>query len=159
MSASDETAFDFSSLAPREIPVVGPDGARYVLREASADAAIRYRELNLRARRLEDGKLVGWTGEMVQSDVVLVAHCLYRTDAAGNRTGVTVPVELVRGWPDQVQAKLYDWVINNSPTLRPPATAAELEAEIARLRDRLAAVRAGAADGPKAPPASGAGSS
>ena len=151
------TVFDFSNLAPREVPVVGPDGNRYVLREASADAAIRYRELNLRARRLEDGKLIGWTGDFVRSDAVLVAHCLHLVDVDGKVTPVTVTEETVRTWPDQVLGKLYDWVITNSPTLS--AGVAALEADLKRVQERLAAARAAAVDGPKASPATGAGSS
>lgn len=142
--------FDFSNLAPKEEPVIGPDKERYVIREASGDAVIRYREMNIRARRLEDGKLVGWTGEMVASDAVLVANCLYRTDKDGNRTEVTVPVDLIRRWPNQVLDKLYEWVLNNSPGLGGPTTLSELEKEKKRIEDRIAAVKAADIDGPKA---------
>lgn len=152
-------AFDFSNLAPREEPVIGPDGERYVLREASADAVIRYREMNVRARRLEDGKLVGWTGEDVASDAVLVAACLFRTDKDGQRTNLTAPVDVLRGWPNQVLERLYEWVLNNTPGLRPASSVPALEAERARIDRAIAAAKAGAVDGPKASPATGAGSS
>lgn len=118
--------FDFSDLAPREKKVVGPDGQRYVLREASHDAAIRFRDHNMNAGRFDPttGQHIGYR-DLNAGEPLLVSLCLFEADAEGRlRLGqdgqpISVPEARVRGWLNSITSKMYDWVVDNSPGLLP----------------------------------------
>lgn len=104
---SEELNFD--DLAPIEIPVkVG--GKAYLLREASGDAACKWRNALLKATRLgPEGKPVSIDG-MADTEPLLISLCLFETadNGDGSRTA-TKPVSIatIRSWPARVQAKLF----------------------------------------------------
>ncbi len=92
-------AFDFSSLEKIEIPVKGPDGKDYVLREATGAGAKKYRSYVGSCFNQKKGT-VNNIGEIIP---LIVSLCLY--DASTNKL---VPQALVESWPDKVQQKLAD---------------------------------------------------
>ncbi len=121
---------DFSDLAPREVKVrVGPQ--HFVLREASGDAAIKYRNAQMRANktRWDETKnrivFVGMDG-LADVEPVLVAACLYAahdgklpTVADGSADPSKLVTEaVIRGWPVRVQTALFSWIMDNSEGLR-----------------------------------------
>lgn len=94
---------DFGDLEPKQIPV-RRRGKEYWLREASEDAARKYRNACVRGARMQDGKVVSIDGVGdVQS--VLVAACL--TEQGTNRT---LTVEELRTWSARHVKQMFDWV-------------------------------------------------
>lgn len=81
-------------------------GKLYYLTEASAEAGSDYRDRVISGTRVEDGKAVGMTG-LATAQLVLVSHCLFHTDSAGDRTKQRVSVDTLRRWPDRVLRKLF----------------------------------------------------
>lgn len=142
--------FDFSKLTLKTESVTGPDGRPYLLRGASAAAAVQFREANLRGQVMEDGKLVRLQG-LVESEPLLVSLCLFSLDEAG-KPDAPVPVQVIKGWPVEVMKTLYEWVVDNSPGLVSRTREGLLE-EKARVERALAELDAKAAD-PKASPGS-----
>lgn len=117
MSHHDELTFDdLESLKPVEVPF-SYGGTRYVLREASGEAAASWKAAQLRAHRpTADGKLLP-TPELVETEPLLVSLCLYRADATGaiptDRNGgpcpkSLVPAKEVKALPSRVQRFLFE---------------------------------------------------
>jgi hypothetical protein len=128
---------DFPDLEPKEAKVT-LRGQKYLLREASADAVLKYRAAMMRGSRglnLTEGfspdKLSGpqkveMSISVQDAEVILAANCLYRADEDG-----TVPVippgvldprrlideVLIRQFPSHVLSRLIDWVKQNSDEL------------------------------------------
>lgn len=111
---TEELCFD--DIAPVEIPVrVG--NARLILREASGDAAARYRNAVLKATRLNaDGK-PSFVDGLADTEALLISRCLYYADDNGNLrltpAGTPDPrylvaLETIRNWPYRVQEALFD---------------------------------------------------
>jgi hypothetical protein len=113
----DELTFDdLESLKPAEVPF-SYGGTRYVLREASGEAAASWKAAQLRAHRpTADGKLLP-TPELVETEPLLVSLCLYRADASGgipaDKAGgpcpkALVPAKEVKALPSRVQRFLFE---------------------------------------------------
>lgn len=151
---SDEV--DFSRLALRTTKVRGPDGQPYLLRGASAAAAVAFREANLRGQVMEDGKVVGIRG-WVESEPLLVSMCLFPRDNQEGVGGPPVPVDRIKAWPVEFMKWAYEWVVDNSPGLVSRTRESLLE-ERARV-DRQLAELDRRTDNPKGTPASTAGCS
>lgn len=96
-------AFDFGDLTPRE-DTFTLYGKEYVLREASADAACKYRNAIIRGAKFSDGKISGADG-LADAEPLLVSLCLFEKTDKGDRA---VPINVVRGWPNRVQKPLFD---------------------------------------------------
>lgn len=96
----EELVFDSTNLI--ELPVrVG--STKYVLREASGDAACKFQ--NARVSRYiynDDGKLKGLR-DMADLEPFLVSLCLFMEDKATPISEVTI-----RSWPQRIQSKLFD---------------------------------------------------
>lgn len=92
---------DFNDLSLVEIPV-NIDGASYVLREASEDAARQYQNAITRCTQLQDGKVSGISGPLADTQSMLVSLCLFSAD------GKRVPETKVRQWPARVVSRLFD---------------------------------------------------
>ncbi len=97
----DELNFDDLTLI--ELPV-SVKGVKYVLREASGDAAVRYRN------KLLDGTTLGPEGNVVKVigmanvEPFLVSLCLF------DEKGRPVKCELIRSWPARIQKALFEKV-------------------------------------------------
>lgn len=156
MSERNDDELDFSNLRLRTRKVRGPDGRPYLLRGASAAAAVQFREANMRGRVYEAGEVVRVQGH-AESEALLVSLCLFPRDEAGGIAGPPVPVDQVKAWPTEVMKRCYEWVVANSPGLVSRTRESLLE-ERALIDQQLADLEAGAAD-PKGTPAPTAGCS
>jgi hypothetical protein len=134
----------FDDLAPAEVPVrIG--GERFVLREASGDAAAKYNNARMRAHKLQDGALVGLDG-VGDLEPLLVSLCLYKADKDGGlpltKAGdadprFLVPQEQIRRWKGNVQHALFDKAKELSPWLIQAPTPEALREQIALLQKQL----------------------
>lgn len=89
--------FDFSDLSVREIKNVKVGAKSYTLREASADAACRYRNAIFGSTKLGDnGKPVSMEG-IADAEPLLLSFCL-----VDDETGNQVSVKTVLTWPSRV---------------------------------------------------------
>lgn len=94
-------ALDFNDLSPIEVPV-SIDGRSYILREATGDAACRYRNALLACTQLgPEGKPSSVKG-MADAEPLLVSLCLF-DDAGKPVSGPTI-----RKWPARVLKALFD---------------------------------------------------
>lgn len=167
---TDTEPLDFSDLAPRYEPVRGPDGRNYILMEATADAAVRYRNAAARAGKWADGKVVGFEN-IADAEPLLVALCLAETNDRGemrlkhDNTPITVAEGLIRKWPHRVLKRLFDRVKVLSPDLFPELTREELVKERERIDREIAEwdakeeTKKAVADAPKESLGNGPGSS
>lgn len=135
---------------PKSVPVtIG--GRKYLLKEATADAAVRYRNAAARAARMTDGKVTGVDG-IAEAEPLLVANCLFELRGDGG-TGPLVSVTTIKGWAVRVQKQLFDRIKEMSDGLVDTPTAEVLEREIAERQRQLADLRKGASDPKGEPPA------
>lgn len=95
---------DFSNLAPIEEPVKY-QGQDYVLVEASAGAAITFRNARTNSLKFQDGKLVGYNNP-AEIEPLLVSLCVFAIDKAGKRKPVSV--ETIKSWPSQMVTTLFE---------------------------------------------------
>jgi hypothetical protein len=104
-------SFDFSSLSPVEIPVVGPDGKQYVLKEANGTAAKRYNDARTGGILFEGGQLkkIEGAGSL---EPLLVSLCLFAVEGEGEKK-VLRPMAnhqpyIEREFPARVIKQLYN---------------------------------------------------
>lgn len=102
-------AFDFGGLEPRSVPVKY-EGKNYVLREASEDAHVKYRNAVLRASKLNEKGNISSMDGMADSEPILVAACLFEqyTDAKGAQRERPMLVNQILQWPTRVVKPLYE---------------------------------------------------
>jgi hypothetical protein len=148
----DPMAFDDPD--PKFVPVT-VKGEKYRLYEASADAAIRFRNSAAKSARLKDGKVVGVDG-VADSELVLVANCLFHTNDNGD-LGAPASEHKIRGWRVAVLKGMFERVKEMSDGLVDPSTPESLREQIAELQRQLAEAEAGGSPG-KAAPSAGTGS-
>lgn len=119
MNPLEEMMFD--NLTPNEVPVrIGTQ--RYILREASADAARQFRNAAATGAIISEGKVQ--TGERV-GDIqpLLVSQCLFKVDEFDEATNAIlkvspVPYQMVLNWPDRVVSDLFNAIRDISPALK-----------------------------------------
>jgi hypothetical protein len=118
--------FDFSSLEEIRIPVVGPDGLRYVLCEASGEAAVQFNNFRASCVRFTDGKLSSVKGPGA-GEALLVSLCLFPAKVETSEDGEekweplktiagqngrdqlnNIDQAVIRSWPSKIQKKLFD---------------------------------------------------
>lgn len=134
---------EFDDLAPTEIKVrIGKD--HYLLREASTDAATKYRNAQIAAMRVSDGKVTGMAG-IADTDPLLVSLCLFPLENGVpklDRHGwpVNVPISFVRGLRNKITKVLVE-KIRSISDLDEEDTEESLSTQISLLQDRLAAIR------------------
>ena len=100
--------FDFGDLAPKEFHFKAA-GKRFVLREPSGDAAVKYRNAVMKSTKFTaEGKPTGIDG-LADAEPLLVALCLFEkvADKNGNEMFSPVSVTFVRAWPAWLQKKLF----------------------------------------------------
>lgn len=138
--------FDFDDLAPIEIPV-RIAGVAYILREASEAAACKWRNHQLKATRMADGKVTGMDG-MADAEPLLVSLCLCQTNPDGTlkldpqRNPANVPLALVLSWPARIVKPLFEKAKEISD-LTEKETADALEKRLLETREKLDKLRAG----------------
>ena len=151
------TAFDFNDLEPARVPV-RYKGRQLVMVEATADAAAKYRNAQMKATKLQDGKPVGIDG-FADADPILLSACLFEVKAGDplSPTAELGPVGtgFVRGMPHRI-AKPLLMKLKHISGLNDDESEESLERQRKDVEGRLAKLReakaAGAeAPGPKAP--------
>ncbi|MEM2932494.1 MAG: hypothetical protein QXI61_06605 [Nitrososphaerota archaeon] len=94
--------FDFSNLSVIEVPVIGPDGQKYVLKEATAKVAKEFNNARI------SGVVLGPTGKpqrlesIGELESLLVSLCLFHED------GRPVLRQQIEKWPAKVVKSLFD---------------------------------------------------
>ena len=92
---------NFDDIAPIEIPVV-IKGKRYTLKEASGDAACRYRNAVLSALQVSKTGEVTGARNLADTEPLLVSLCLF------DEQDKPVPIKTVRSWPARVVRTLFE---------------------------------------------------
>lgn len=92
-------SFDFDSVVTAHIPV-RIDGKDYLLKEATGEASVKFRNACMKVMAFQDGKL-SRVGDLANAEILLVALCM--TDAEGK----PVSEATVKGWPAKVVKKLF----------------------------------------------------
>lgn len=95
---------DFDDLAPQSVAVT-IKGQKYVLREATEEAARQYRNAQYRSMKMgPDGKPSSLDG-MADTGSILVSGCLFAVTATGESP---VPLTAVRLWPARIVGPLFE---------------------------------------------------
>ena len=130
--------FDFDSLEVIEIPVkVG--GEVYTLREASGDAAFKFRNAAMKCTKLgPDGKPASVEG-IADIEPLLISLCLF------DSKDKPVPVTKIRTWRNKVCKSLYEKILEISE-LGNDEDASTLEKQLADIQAKLDKVRAADTD-------------
>jgi hypothetical protein len=128
---------DFNDLSVIEVPVKVA-GRNYVLREATEEAACRWRNHMLRATRIgQDGRPTG-IGDLADSEPLLVSLCLFEAKEDGT-AGAPVKLAAVKGWPSRVVGRLFAKAKQISE-LEEKEDRAALEQRLRDITDKLAAL-------------------
>lgn len=139
----------FDDPTPGKVEVV-IGNEEYVLKEASGDTAVKYRNMLLRATKMTDGKVSGIDG-MADAEPFLVSACLFRiVDMKGTRTEVPVALAAVRAFKDSLLKSLFERVKKISG-LDDKETAESLKKKIADLTAKLEVLQRGQDDAKNSP--------
>lgn len=128
---------DLGSLKPILVPYkIG--GKAYVLREADAGTAAEWNNLQIKAAKLDDGKVVSF-GAVADGEPFLLSKCVFevrgKTDEGEPILGA-VALSWIKALPARISKVLYDKAIEISG-LKSKKTKAELERQIAKLQEEL----------------------
>lgn len=119
-----------------------PDGSdgpvkEYLLREASGEAATKWREVVMSATRFnKDGKPSGVQG-LSESEPLLVSLCVFPRDAKGGWSDRHITVMEVKSWPARVQKDLFERAKKISHLSEDADTEEAIQKRIAELTERL----------------------
>lgn len=133
---------NFDDLQPIEIPVKFRN-RRFMLKEATGDAAVKYRNAMLESTKLgPDGKPVSVKG-MANIEPYLVSLCLIEliADKDGKDRERPVSDTTLRGWPNRVLKPLYDTCKEISALSEEDDTEEAITKKIEDLQKKLAIVR------------------
>ncbi len=123
---------NFDDLTPVEIPF-SLGGKNYVLREATGDAAVQYRNAVAASTQLADGK-VSSIKNMADTEPFLVSLCVWELLEDGKERAITGA--RVRSWPARVQRRLFKKIQDVSEL--DEASLQELHKECKELNERIA---------------------
>ena len=132
---------DFDDLAPIEEPVKYKK-RKFVLREASEAAAIKYRDARMRGSEIvgtPDGGgpiTIRQGGSAAEVQWVLVSECLYDVNGNGSVKDRPVGAE-VKSWSSLVVRRLFDRVFEISPGLSEIETKDMLLKRLADTQEKL----------------------
>lgn len=126
--------FDFDSLEAIEFPVK-VDGETYTLREASGDAAFKYRNAAIKCTKLgPDGKPAS-IENLADIEPLLISMCLFDSKAK------PVPAVKIRSWKNRVCKSLYEKILEISE-LGNDEDVASLEKQLAEIQAKLDKLKA-----------------
>lgn len=130
---------NFESIEPISIPVTIA-GKNYVLKEATADVACKYRNIILKSTKLNvDGRVTSMEG-LADAEPFLVSLCLFEVDGDKLKP---VPITTIRSWPNRIQKALFAEAKNISE-LDEKETEAILQKRIKDSQEKLEGLRSGA---------------
>ncbi len=143
---------DFNDLTPQERrETLGGD--EYVIREASEAAAVAYKNAQMRAAKMSDGKLTGFDG-YADADLVLAVACLHPVDKSTGQVKVdqsgdpwTLAERTVKRWPHRVVKRIVAVVKELSPDLEDKETRETLVKQRDNLQKKIDELDAEAAKG------------
>ena len=107
---------DLADLAPREITIKVKGVPKYILKEASADAAAKYRNATLKGASIDQVTKKVTPGEMANGEAIVVAACLFEIWDE-NKSPRPVLLSTVLGWRCEAVSQLFDKVVAMSPGL------------------------------------------
>jgi len=120
----------FASATLNEVPITIGE-KKYIMREASGDAATAWRNAKVDAIKLSpSGKPVGAKG-IANSDPALLARCLF--DCENNR----IPLDEIQSWPDKIQKTLVERLLQISEL-----STSEVEKSMKKFLDEMDKVEA-----------------
>ena len=141
---NDETRADEDFMRPMsfdESPIEVPvsiQGKKYVLREASGDAARKYHNAVLSSTQLgPEGKPSRIKG-MADVEPLLVSNCLFSVDDEGQQ--VPVLLQTILDWPARVQKGLFERIKDISDLVE-EGEVEELEKALEKAKQRVAAAK------------------
>lgn len=119
---------------------------RYMLREASADAVVKFRNALTANAQLGQGGRVSRIGNIADAEPLLVSLCIVELYDHDTGKGVEtkerpVPLSVVRSWPNRILKPLFDKVKEISAIHEDEETEESLGKEIARLQGKLDLLR------------------
>lgn len=137
----EANAFDFGDLPPTET-VVKYRGEEFVLTEASADAATKYKNASMKAAKMDDAKVVGVDG-LADADPLLVSLCLFKLDHKTLVNGAprreTLAASAVRTkFPHKHLKQMYEWIKYHSDLNEEDETLDALKRRRAELDKKIA---------------------
>lgn len=121
----------FDSVSLQEESVVIAD-KEYVLREASGDTAVQYRNKTMAGMALSDGKL-SRIESLADAEPFLVSRCLFECGEIQKN----VPESTVRSWPNRIQKALFDRAKEIS-SLDDELTVEQIDEQIKKLQEQRA---------------------
>jgi len=126
-------SLDFSTLEIIELEIA-IDSKTYLLREASGDASVKYRNACLSATKVKDGKVSGFDG-LADVEPLLISFCLYERKEDGTR-GNRVKLDKIRAWPARVQKALFEKTKEISELDEDEETVESLEKKLKEAREK-----------------------
>lgn len=109
---------DFDDLAPIEVPIKVKGEIKYILKEASADVAMKYRNAAMRGSVIDTATKRITPGESAGAEVIAVAASLYEVYQHANEQKLRLMLlSTIQGWKNTVVMKLFDKLKEISPGL------------------------------------------
>ena len=128
------TPLVFNDLAPISVPVEIA-GKQYLLKEASEDAACRFRNARFEGAKLSDDGRMMSVGNMADVEPLLVSLCLFELYGVnGDTKERPVLLSQVRAWPPRVVKPLFEKVKEMSDGLEEKPTKESLTKQIEKLQ-------------------------
>jgi len=103
--AKKEQVLQWDTVDLIELPVKIA-GKEYVLKEASGDVAVTYRDALLACTTLGDNFKPSKIEGMASTEALLVSLCLFQVGVEGKQTPVSETV--IRSWPNKIIKPLYN---------------------------------------------------
>lgn len=129
--SDQQEAIIFEDLTQVEVPVT-LGNVKYILREATGEAAVKYQNAVTKCSRFTDGEFSGIQGDLADTQPLLVSLCLFEAE-----TGKPVSLAKVKSWPYRVQKDLYTRAKLISD-LDEKTDKATLEKQLAAIQKQLA---------------------
>lgn len=126
---------DFSTAVVQEFPFEYPpkSGNHYILREASGDAAVKWRDEVFKSTILTDGKVSG-VKNLASTEPYLVSLCCFKLGPDGT-SRIPMTAAMVRDFPAHVLKRLYNKVVHISKLKEEDANT--LDEKIAKAKKEL----------------------
>lgn len=103
MTIIETNEFDYSDVTFDEYQVTIPGGQACVLRQASGEAVLRYRQQIMSGMSYREGKMSGSPVNMAASEPLLVHLCLFDVE-----TNKNIKLSVIKSWPYRVMKALSD---------------------------------------------------
>lgn len=108
---------DFEALDPIEVPIKVKGVVKYVLKEASADTAAKYRNAMSNGATFDTATKKANIGQPGEAELIAVANSLYEVFGEGQTKMRQVLMSTVRSWKNSVVSSLFDKLKEISPGL------------------------------------------